>query len=276
MGYYYNYAPELNYWRFRSPKIKKKMTAAIVADLHECSFGDRNCRLFDTLDEAAPDMVIIAGDLIQAEDGKSCNRTMGVLKKLTRRYPVLYGVGNHEHKVYDSPVYWKKRKSLDQGLRRAGISLMRNVSVDIPDTGIRITGLDLNRPYYRKVIRRPLPKGLLKELLGERDPALYNVLIAHNPEHFKDYLRWKPDLILSGHVHGGIIRLPYLGGVVSPAYRLFPRYDAGLFREKGTCMLISRGVGTHSLNIRLWNRPEIPVICLEPGTKAEAVRIDVP
>ena len=96
--------------------------------------------------------------------------------------------------------------------------------------------------------------------LGNPDRDRYSILLAHNPEHFQAYVSWGADLILSGHVHGGIIRLPFLGGVVSPAMKLFPKYDGGLFSQGNSHMVLSRGLGTHTIPVRINNKAELVVV----------------
>ena len=104
----------------------------------------------------------------------------------------------------------------------------------------------------------------LKRLLGKPSAGEYNILIAHNPDYFPAYAEWGADLVLSGHVHGGIMRLPLLGGVLSPALRLFPKYDGGLFQEGGSTMILGRGLGSHTIPIRIFNPGELIVVTLEP------------
>ena len=102
--------------------------------------------------------------------------------------------------------------------------------------------------------------GHISRLLGDSDRDAFQVLIAHNPQYFPEYSDWGADLTVAGHVHGGIIRLSVLGGVISPAIALFPRYDGGLFERKGKYMVLSRGLGTHSIHVRMFNPGEVCVI----------------
>lgn len=89
-------------------------------------------------------------------------------------------------------------------------------------------------------------------------------MIAHNPEYFEAYAGWGADLTVSGHVHGGVMRLPFLGGVISPRLTLFPKYDGGMFERNGRFMVVSRGLGTHTLPIRIFNPGELIMIELNP------------
>ena len=135
----------------------------------------------------------------------------------------------------------------------------------IEETNIRVTGLCLDLGFFKKVVKANMEDDYLDNLLGRVNTAEkehYQILIAHNPIYFKNYADWGADLALSGHVHGGIIRLPLLGGVISPAIALFPKYDAGKYEKDGSTMILSRGLGTHTIHVRMFNPGEVSVIKL--------------
>ena len=163
--------------------------------------------------------------------------------------------------------------------------LLENQSVSLPGAGIRVFGVEIDMDYYQKLHRRDMKVSYLDSLLGRPSPGEYNILIAHNPDYFQAYAGWGADLVLSGHVHGGIMRLPVLGGVLSPALRLFPKYDGGMYveakhsteakrsteaghaenvREENSRMILGRGLGTHTLPIRVFNPGELIVVRLDP------------
>ena len=108
-----------------------------------------------------------------------------------------------------------------------------------------------------------MEQGHLEKHIGKANAQFCNILIAHNPEYFKEYADWGADFVLSGHVHGGIMRLPLLGGVISPSYKLFPKYDGGVFREGKSTMLLGRGMGSHTLPFRFFNPAELLVVTLK-------------
>jgi len=103
----------------------------------------------------------------------------------------------------------------------------------------------------------------LERLLGKKEDNIFQLLIAHNPIYFKEYINWGADLTISGHLHGGLVRLPFLRGMLSPQVKFFPRYDAGRFEENGKEMIVSRGLGSHSIMFRLFNPPELVYIRLK-------------
>lgn len=97
-------------------------------------------------------------------------------------------------------------------------------------------------------------------MLGSVKEDKFSILLAHNPEYFKSYAKWGADLTVSGHIHGGIMRLPLIAVMFPPSLRLFPKYDSGEFEENGKKMILSRGMGLHHIKLRFFNRPEISVI----------------
>ena len=103
----------------------------------------------------------------------------------------------------------------------------------------------------------------LYKKLGRTDRRKFHILLAHSPLYFKNYAAWGADLTLSGHFHGGTVRLPVLGGVMTPQYQFFLPWCAGDFQMKGSRMIVSRGLGTHSINIRFNNKPQLVVIQLK-------------
>ncbi len=116
--------------------------------------------------------------------------------------------------------------------------------------------------YFNKLKQPEMTTDYIQKLVGIPENKWYNILIAHNPVYFNFYTEWGADLILSGHLHGGIIRLPGLGGIISPQYKFMPKYDAGMFRENDKIMLVSRGLGLHTIKLRINNRPELMVVTL--------------
>ena len=105
----------------------------------------------------------------------------------------------------------------------------------------------------------------LSSLIGTPDAESFNLLLAHDPDFFPSYDAWGAELTLSGHVHGGILRIPGIGGVIAPSLELFPKYDGGYFQGKQGAMVISRGIGVHTLPVRFFNPGEVVVIRLEPA-----------
>ncbi len=250
---------------FCTQKVKQPYRAVVLSDLHNKQFGRDNERLLEAIHKAEPDSVWIAGDMITAEAGKENTKATALLRALTEKYPVYYGSGNHEHRMKLYPeVYGDKSERYEGELAQMGVIRLVNASEQIADTGICVWGCEIDRKYYQRFHGEAMEEGYMAELLGQPDEDVYNVLIAHNPDYFPAYADWGADLVLAGHVHGGIVRIPGGRGVLSPMVRFFPKYDGGIFKEKASTMLLSRGLGTHTIPVRLFNPGELLVVNIVP------------
>ena len=221
-----------------------------------------------------PDFVIIAGDLVTKRKPCYPSNSYDLIKELSDYYPIFYGYGNHEQSFEDMSKDPNKDEFLYEAwckyknkLLDLGVHLLDNKSIIIQcsNNKLTITGLSLPMDYYRKGKLAKLEQDEITNKIGKRSKEGYQILIAHNPMYFKEYIGWRADLVLSGHVHGGLVRLPFIGGVISPQVRLFPKYDAGLFSEQGYNMVVSRGLGTHSYMPRFFNPPQLLVIKIKPS-----------
>ena len=233
----------------------------LLSDLHCCKHGRDNIKLINRVRNISPDYIFIPGDMVTKHMHVSDERVKQVLKllsELVKICPVYYSPGNHEIRMYDDYDAYKEE------LKKIGIIYLENSYANLKDDNIRIYGLGLPLAQYRS--KAHISKDDVGAFLHEEcaDENKYTILLAHDPRYFKAYVGWGADLTLSGHVHGGIIRLPFVGGVISPYLRLFPKYDAGEFKEDDKTMLIGRGLGTHHVKFRFFNPPEIVVIKLEP------------
>lgn len=247
-----------------STKVSKDYTFVLLSDLHGYVYGNNNDKLLEAIDRANPDAILCAGDMFTAhtEDGK-INYEPGrhLLTELAGKYPVYAGNGNHEHKIKSNTVIFGNQfDRYRASLRKAGVNTLENDSLYIPEANIRITGLDLGLEYFRKVVKKSMDMDYIDKLVGHSDKSTFQVLIAHNPQYFENYADWGADLTVSGHVHGGIIRLPFVGGVISPSIALFPKYDGGKYVRDDKNMILSRGLGTHSIHVRFLNPGEADVI----------------
>lgn len=238
----------------------------VLADLHNNSFGKDNSKLLDEIDKIKPDYILVAGDMIVGKKANDYSVPLSLLSKLSSHYPIFYGLGNHEQKVMSGGEnYDGKFDQFKEELESLGVHFLVNNQVRIShkEDNMVITGLLIGHEYFKKLKQPKLKTEYLENLVGIADKQCYNILIAHNPVYFSNYIEWGADLIVSGHIHGGIIRLPAAGGIISPQYKLFPKYDAGQFESKGKTMLVSRGLGLHTIKIRVFNRPELMVVTLE-------------
>lgn len=237
---------------------------AMLSDLHNC-FSNESKKILDMIKREKPDFIVLAGDMIlshtdQLENNK---KTAALINNLCELAPVYFGMGNHETAVSGESRLRHLWLSFSKELSDK-VVLLRNSSVDINFNGkkINIYGLELQKKYYKRFSKLKPTKEEIDKLIAKNDSGDYNILIAHNPDFFKTYVDWGADLILSGHNHAGMVRIPGLGGVISPKPVIFPKYDYGLYRKNDTIMIVSGGMGAHSVKIRINNKPELVILNL--------------
>lgn len=253
------------HYRISDPRIRKKLRIVLVADLHNKSYGKGNEKLLAAIDAAGPDVILSAGDLMTSVPGESMEVAEAFVEKLSQRYPFYYGNGNHEYRIYhETEKYGTMGEEYRRVLQTCGVCLLENETAELRACAVRIAGLDLPQEHYKKFRESQLPLSELFALLGPCRKDEFTILLAHNPAFFESYAEWGADLTLSGHVHGGVMRLPYLGGVLSTSLRLFPKYDGGLFEIGSRKLIVSRGLGSHTVPIRVFNPAELVIIDLEP------------
>lgn len=249
-----------------SPKIKRDKTFVFLSDLHDNSFGTDNEELLEAIAQVNPEAVLIGGDLMVTKGVGDTRIALSLLRRLAARYPVYYGNGNHESRMkWEREIYGRTYEAYRNQLKRWGVHYLENDSA-LWDEDVAVSGLELSQRYYQKAFFRkpePMDVRLIKARLGEADGKRFQILLAHSPLYFDTYAAWGADLTLAGHFHGGTIRLPLLGGVMTPQYQFFLPWCAGEFEKDGRRMLVSRGLGTHSVNIRLNNLPQLAVVHLK-------------
>ncbi len=250
---------------FCDARIRKPFRFVVLADLHDNQYGRENGRLAAAIREQKPDAVLVAGDMLTAKPGKKHDRVIALFRQLAEEYPIYYANGNHEYRLKIYPdVYEDDADKFEDALSNIGIHRLVNERVILPEVGISIYGSEIDRYYYRRFRVGNMDGQYLEQLLGPACDQQYNILLAHNPDYFSRYAEWGADLVLSGHIHGGIVRIPGGKGVLSPAIRFFPKYDGGIFREGESTMLLSRGLGLHTIPFRLFNPGELLVVDLKP------------
>lgn len=250
----------------QSAKIRKDCTLVFLSDLHEHRFGDGNERLLAAVAEVAPDLVLVGGDMIISKGQANTGAALELITKLASRYPVFSGNGNHENRLLWEPnVYGKSYEAYVGELKRVGVKILDNRTEWVGED-VAVTGIDLEAGVYRKFRPDHLTEEEIEEKVGKAYGDRFQILLCHSPLFFRQCRNWGADLTLSGHFHGGTIRLPYLGGVMTPQYQFFLPYCAGEFKEAGRHMIVSRGLGTHSINIRLNNKPQLVVVELKRKT----------
>lgn len=257
---------------FKDKRIKKKCRAVVVADLHNKRFGKDNDHLLKAIEECNPDFILIPGDIPTAKPGKKLEIAISFMRELAAKYPIYYANGNHEQRMRLYPeTYGDMYETYTKSLEEMGVHLLVNEHLPLEEYGICVYGAEIDRYYYTRFGIKPMDDDYIEEILGKPQESLYNILLAHNPDYFPNYVKWSGDLALAGHVHGGVIRIPFWGrGMLSPNVRFFPKYDGGAFTEGKTTMLVSRGLGIHTIPFRLFDPGEVLVLDFEPEDCGEA------
>lgn len=246
--------------------LSKECKFVLMSDLHNKVYGDRNDKVIAAIRKINPDFIILAGDLVTSQVSEDMTPGIELVNTLSKKYRIYYGLGNHEAKMQqESERFGGKFDMLMQAVSGQNVRVLQNESVDLPEYNIRLTGLDLDLDYFAHFKIRKLRDNYLQETLPKCDADRCNLLIAHNPDYFEDYARWGAQLVLSGHVHGGIMRLPFLGGVIAPSYKLFPKYDGGVFQCGKSFMLLGRGMGAHTIPLRFFNPAQLYEVVLKPA-----------
>ena len=253
-------------YKFITEKTKHPQKWVVLADLHGKEYGLGNEKLLEAIYKEKPTAVFIAGDMLTAKPGKDFKHVLSFLDALQERYPIFYGNGNHEYRLKIYPeTYGDMAEKYAEGLGNIGIYPLCNESTRPADENVVIYGLEIDREYYKRGKTIQMDVTYMEEKLGKPDETKLNILLAHNPEYFKSYAAWGADLVFAGHVHGGIMRLPVLGGVIAPSLRIFPRYSGGFYEEKGengkvSTMILSNGLGSHTIPVRVFNPGQLIVL----------------
>lgn len=253
------------YYDIESEKIKPedRLKAVLITDLHERNYGKRNMQLIRRIAKEKPDLILTGGDMITASEQPDYASSIALYRALLKIAPVYAAFGNHEKRMsQENGREYRDFRQYMMELKAMGVVWLLNDQVEI-NSSITLSGLDIARRYYKKIRREYYPLRQMKQDLASPPDECFNIVLAHNPRFFNTYAKFGADLYLSGHYHGGAVRL-FGGriGVISPQFRMFPKYSKGLYEQDGADMIVSGGCGSHKVNLRLNNKPEVVVINL--------------
>lgn len=246
-------------YTYENIKIPKKLdgkTIVQISDVHSRIYGKNNEEVINKVKEINPDIVIMSGDIIHKHEEK-IDWFISMYEEIYKNYPTYYAIGNHEIDLGEekSNYYIKKLKEL-------GVHVLIDESEIYEESvihGVRFeeaakhrkpTEVE-NKDYFEKI----------KKVFENIDSNKFNILIAHDPENFEMYKKLNFDLIFSGHIHGGLIRVGKVC-LLSPRRTFFPKYSYGMTKKGPNTIITSSGMGPASIDIRLFNRPEIVVVKL--------------
>lgn len=242
--------------------IKREKKIIFLSDLHNRMYGEENERLLESIRNQHPDLILIGGDMLVRKDGNFYDKTVHFLAKLPGICPVYCANGNHEQKLKELPdKYEQSYEEYKKALTASGIHMLENASetVKLEEVPVKLSGLEIPLGAYARFGKKELSLKEITDRIGEHGDD-YQILLAHHPGYMKEYLAYGADLILGGHYHGCVVQLPGIGGVISTNFTLFPKYSGGIYQEGEQTAVVSRGLGTHSVPLRLWNWPELIVL----------------
>ena len=244
-------------WADNLPAAFEGYRIVHISDLHNAQMGKDNEKLLGAIAEAEPDMIAITGDIIDSRN-TDMEAALQFVQEAVKIAPCYYVTGNHEARI---PGY----ETLKQGLVQLGVAVLENASVAIEDGQDEFLLIGVDDPGFQtdylfgeaEAVMEHHLKNLTENAVG------FTVLLSHRPELFDCYVSNGIGLVLSGHAHGGQFRLPIAGGLIAPNQGLFPEYDAGMYTEAETTMIVSRGIGNSIIPFRINNRPEVVLVELK-------------
>ncbi|MDO5140295.1 MAG: metallophosphoesterase [Eubacteriales bacterium] len=255
-----------------SDRASDSVRIAYISDVHDyLSFGNMTDRLVRAVRSQSPELVVLGGDIITVRGGSDLApetyRAAALAQILASEYTVLYAPGNHETRFREK--FSREYADFRALLEKSGVIFLEDSCISIGD--VRIYAAEPSLEYYRKQLpflgeKTKMPEKYLIGKLGIPDRRYFNVLLMHTPLHLKEASLWGADLVISGHFHGGTVRLPGGRGLMSPQYQFFCSECSGIHRYDGTDMVVSRGLGTHTFHIRFNDLPELGIIDIISGT----------
>ena len=252
-------ALNVSYFSVKTEKLKGHIRIALITDLHSCRYGKNERQLLDRIDEQKPDVIMMCGDIFDHEipDKNAEAFIAGVSKK----YPCWYVTGNHEYRS-EKEAFERKMATLE----KFGVTRLsgEGVTAELKGEKINICGVDdpscLEYPFENTL----MVEQQLEKIKYLRENGNYTILLSHRPELISTFADFGYDLVLSGHAHGGQWNFPgILDGVIATGQGLFPKYVGGEYNERGTKMIVSRGLARETTIVpRFYNRPEIVIVDL--------------
>ena len=240
-----------------SPKLTAEVRLAVVTDFHSSDNADDVVAMVAS---CAPDAVLMVGDMFDDDtQNRPTERTLSLMRQLSALYPCYYVSGNHE-------AWTGEMDALYQQTEEAGVKVLRMSSGVLTVRGQRIALCGIPDPYEMVFSGAPDTEEQLRQALEDVDSADFTVLLAHRPELLAKYAQFPLDLVVSGHAHGGQVRIPgVLNGLYAPNQGWFPKLAGGAYTQDGTTLIVSRGLAVRTRLPRIFNRPEVVLVRCVPA-----------
>lgn len=240
-----------------SPKLTAEVRLAVVTDFHSSDNADDVVAMVTS---CAPDAVLMVGDMFDDDTAnRPTERTLSLMRQLSAQYPCYYVSGNHE-------AWTGEMDALYQQTEEAGVKVLRMSSGVLTVRGQRIALCGIPDPYEMVYSGAPDTEEQIRQALEDVDSADFTVLLAHRPELLAKYAQFPLDLVVSGHAHGGQVRIPgVLNGLYAPNQGWFPKLAGGAYTQDGTTLIVSRGLAVRTWLPRIFNRPEVVLVRCDPA-----------
>lgn len=240
-----------------SPKLTAEVRLAVVTDFHSSDNADDVAAMVAS---CAPDAVLLVGDLFDDDtQNRPTERTLTLMRQLSAQYPCYYVSGNHE-------AWTGEMDALYQQTEEAGVTVLRMSSGVLTVRGQRIALCGIPDPYEMVFSGAPDTEEQLRQAMENVDSADFTVLLAHRPGLLAKYAQFPLDLVVSGHAHGGQVRIPgVLNGLYAPNQGWFPKLAGGAYTQDGTTLIVSRGLAVRTRLPRIFNRPEVVLVRCVPA-----------
>ena len=240
-----------------SPKLTAEVRLAVVTDFHSSDNAEEVAAMVAS---CAPDAVLLVGDLFDDDTAnRPTERTLSLMRQLSAQYPCYYVSGNHE-------AWTGEMDALYQQTEEAGVTVLRMSSGILIVRGQRIARCGVPDPYEMVFSGAPDTEEQIRQAMEDVDSADFTVLLAHRPELLAKYAQFPLDLVVSGHAHGGQVRIPgALNGLYAPNQGWFPKLAGGAYTQDGTTLIVSRGLAVRTRLPRIFNRPEVVLVRCVPA-----------
>lgn len=242
-------------YRYQNPEIKQSFKIVDLTDLHNFQYGDENCRLINKVKNESPDVIFLTGDMLNADEERT-DILMNLIQQLVNIAPVYASLGNHEIEY----MQLSGNRNLIAQMEEAGATVLdkKYIDIEIKNQKVRLGGI------YGYVLSSDDKEDPEQTFMEEfQDTDRFKILLSHMPEGlliWKSMEYWDVDLVFSGHVHGGQMRIPFVGGLYDPEEGFFPTYTKGMYECGNGTMVLSAGLGSSRGIPRVNNLPEL-VVC---------------
>lgn len=246
------YLTEYEYTNENLPEAFDGYRIAVISDIHNSVYADK---FIELLNEENADMLLFAGDMIQKPDADLEN-VVKIIKSQSENIPVYAIFGNHE-----ASNGYQVRQQIAKELKDAGAKVLLNGRDDLIKDGqrIRVIGIE---DISDDIISDEDIERMRQNAVNNVNCNMVNILFFHRADLYPKLNDLPVDLILSGHLHGGIVRIPFVGGVIGKRDEFFPKYTSGVYKEMNTTMIVSRGCDHNTKKTRVFNPPEVLMVTL--------------